>query len=68
MERLSLRPTIGRIGFRRSVSSEAAGGEILASSLVRQLAEGSGEFSFGETREVELKGLTGPSPVCSVAW
>jgi class 3 adenylate cyclase len=50
------------------ITAEAAGGEILASSLVRQLTEGAGEIAFGAPREVQLKGFTGTNQVCPVAW
>lgn len=41
------------------IANEAVGGEILTSSLVRELIAPRREFSFGEPREVELKGLEG---------
>jgi class 3 adenylate cyclase len=51
------------------VAGKAAGGEILVSSLLRQLVESSMDPSkFGHSREVELKGLTGTHTVFAVAW
>lgn len=50
------------------IASQARGGEILASSLVRALAESAGDVSFGPEREVELKGLSGQHRVSEVAW
>ena len=50
------------------ISDQAAGGEILVSSLLKELTNGSGEFHFGDAREVELKGLTGPRSVYPVVW
>ena len=50
------------------ISDQAAGGEILVSSLLKELTNGSGEFQFGEMREVELKGLTGARSVYPVNW
>ena len=41
------------------IASEALGGQVLVSSLLKALVESSGEFEFGEGREVELKGLAG---------
>ena len=38
------------------IASQAAGGEILVSSLLKALVESSREFGFGEGREMELKG------------
>ena len=50
------------------IASEARGGEILVSSLFRELTESAGEFCFGDRREVELKGLSGAHQLHSVAW
>ena len=50
------------------IAAQAGGGEILASSLIRELAESSGEFTFGEARQVTLKGLRGPRAVSPVTW
>jgi class 3 adenylate cyclase len=41
------------------IADEARGGEILASSVVKHLAESAGDVSFEDPREVELAGLTG---------
>jgi predicted ATPase/class 3 adenylate cyclase len=49
------------------VAGKAIGGEILVSSLLRQLVESSvGASTFGEPREVELKGLAGAHTVYAV--
>ncbi len=45
--------------MRARIASQAAGGEILVSSLLKSLVESSGEFEFGDERDVELKGLSG---------
>jgi len=50
------------------IAGHARGGEILASSLVRALAESSGEVRFGSERAVSLKGLTGTHHVVEVEW
>jgi class 3 adenylate cyclase len=41
------------------IANLAHGGEILVSSLVREIVESRGEFRFGDSREVELNGLDG---------
>jgi class 3 adenylate cyclase len=41
------------------IANQARGGEILVSSLVREIVESRGDIPFGETREVLLKGLDG---------
>jgi class 3 adenylate cyclase len=46
----------------------AGPGEILVSSLSEQLVLRSGEFRFGDEREVILKGLTNPQRVASLVW
>jgi class 3 adenylate cyclase len=51
------------------VASKAAGGEILASSVVRTLVESSVDPAlFGQGREVELKGLEGTHALYPIAW
>jgi class 3 adenylate cyclase len=50
------------------IADEACGGEILVSSLLRELVTGTGEFRFGEPRSVELKGLSGTHQVVPVLW
>jgi NAD(P)-dependent dehydrogenase (short-subunit alcohol dehydrogenase family) len=47
------------------IGALAFGGEILASSLVRGLAEGLGTFTFDEPRKVTLKGFDGSFDVYS---
>ena len=56
------------VNLAARVASQAAGGEILASSLLKELADSAGDISFGEGREVELKGLAGSHRVFAVAW
>jgi class 3 adenylate cyclase len=51
------------------IAGKAHGGEILVSSLLRQLVESSVDASmFGEPRDVELKGLAGAHTVFAVGW
>jgi class 3 adenylate cyclase len=54
--------------FAARIADEAEGGEILASSLVKELTESGGEFEFENGREVALKGLSGTGKVYSVGW
>jgi class 3 adenylate cyclase/ketosteroid isomerase-like protein len=46
------------VHYAARVASQALGGEVLVSNLVRELVAGSG-VDFSESREVELKGLDG---------
>jgi class 3 adenylate cyclase len=41
------------------ITDEAKGGEILASSVVKQLTESAGDVFFEDERQVELNGLAG---------
>jgi class 3 adenylate cyclase/ketosteroid isomerase-like protein len=47
------------LNYAARVASHALGGEVLVSSLVRELVEGGTGIRFREAREVELKGLPG---------
>jgi len=64
----------GRDFFGRSVivaariAAAAGSGEILVSSLVRELTAGAEEFAFDGGREVELKGLAGLQRVFAAEW
>jgi class 3 adenylate cyclase len=49
------------------VASQAQGGEILASGVLKALVEGS-DVSWGEKRTVELKGLSGEHEIWPVLW
>jgi class 3 adenylate cyclase len=50
------------------IANQARGGEILVSSLVREIVESRGDLSFGESRSVELKGLGGAHTLHPVDW
>jgi class 3 adenylate cyclase len=50
------------------IAAQAQGGEILVSSLLKELTESAVGVTFGEEREVELKGLTGTHSVFEVVW
>jgi adenylate cyclase len=50
------------------IASLAQGGEILVSSLVRQIAEARGDLSFTVSRAVQLRGIDGVEMVSSLDW
>jgi class 3 adenylate cyclase len=50
------------------IANQARGGEILVSSLVREIVESRGDLRFGVTRLVELKGLDGTHALHPVDW
>ncbi len=50
------------------IANQARGGEILVSSLVREIVESRGDLAFGATRQAELKGLAGSHTLHSVDW
>jgi class 3 adenylate cyclase len=50
------------------IADQAVGGEILVSSLVKEIAEARGDLSFGEPRSVTLRGLDGVWRLHPVLW
>ena len=56
------------VNLAARVAGQAQGGEILVSSLLKELTESAGEFAFGAGREVELKGLKGKRRLFEVVW
>jgi adenylate cyclase len=50
------------------VANRASGGQILVSATVREIAEGMGDFEFGDGVAVDLKGLDGIHVVHEVTW
>ena len=54
------------IVFAARLADEARGGEILASSVVKQLTESAGDLRFENERDVELDGLAGTHRVYNV--
>ena len=50
------------------IAGRARGGEILVSSLVREIVESRGDLAFGETRKAELKGLAGAHQLHPILW
>jgi class 3 adenylate cyclase len=56
------------VALAARVASTARGGEVLVSGLVKDLLESSGDVEFGPSREVELKGISGPRRVHEIIW
>ncbi|MEQ8718040.1 MAG: adenylate/guanylate cyclase domain-containing protein [Acidimicrobiales bacterium] len=50
------------------IANLASGGEILASSLVKEISSARGDIDFGDPRQVELKGVGGEHLVYPVLW
>jgi class 3 adenylate cyclase len=50
------------------IANQARGGEVLVSSLVREIVESRGDLTFGDTRQAELKGLAGTHALHPVDW
>jgi class 3 adenylate cyclase len=50
------------------IANQARGGEILVSSLVREIVESRGDLTFGQSRSVDLKGLSGAHTLHPVTW
>lgn len=56
------------VNLAARIAAEARGSEILVSSLVRELTESAGEFTFGGPTDAELKGLSGMYRLSTVRW
>ena len=56
------------VNFAARVADQAKGGEILVSSLLKELTDSAGDIDFGEERGVHLKGLSGAQRIFSIAW
>ena len=50
------------------ITAAATADEVLVSSLLKELTDGTGEFSFGPVREVSLKGISQLQRVYPVEW
>jgi class 3 adenylate cyclase len=50
------------------IADEAKAGQILVSALLKELTDGTGEFTFGDLREVRLKGLSQTYRIYPVEW
>jgi class 3 adenylate cyclase len=56
------------VNLAARIASQATGGEILVSSLLKELTSSGGDIAFDGGRDVELKGLSEPQRVYAVAW
>lgn len=56
------------VNMAARIANEAYGGEILVSSLVRQIIEARGDVAFGESRIAELKGIAGSHTLFPIEW
>ena len=56
------------VNIAARVGNAARGGEILVSSLVREIVDSRGDLRFGEPRTMALKGLTGDWTLHPVVW
>ena len=56
------------VNLAARIAGQAVGGEILVSSLLRELTASGGDIDFGDGGEVELKGLTGTHRLYAVNW
>ena len=56
------------VNLAARIASQASGGEILASALLKELIDSAGDIAFGDEQEVVLKGLSGSQRVFSVGW
>jgi len=54
------------VALAARIADQARGGEVLASSVVKQLTESAGDIRFEDEREVELAGLRDPHTVYRV--
>ena len=56
------------VNIAARLSDAAHGGEVLVTSVVRDLVASSGEFSFNGEQMVALKGIADPQRACLVEW
>ncbi len=56
------------VAMAARVASQASGGEVLVSSLLRELVAASGEFTLEAREPVALKGLDGEHVLHVVGW
>ena len=56
------------VNLAARIAGQASGGEILVSSLLKELTASGGDILFGDGREVELKGLSGTQQVYAIGW
>jgi len=56
------------VNLAARVASKATGGEILASTLLKDLTASGGDIAYGDPRTVEFKGIEGEHQVWPVEW
>ncbi len=56
------------VNIAARLTDAAEGGEVLVSSVVRDLVSSTGEFSFEPEQQVALKGIDAPQRACIVEW
>jgi predicted ATPase/class 3 adenylate cyclase len=56
------------VALAARIAAAARGGEILVSSLLKELSDGSGEFAFGPGRDIDLKGFSVSRRVHPLLW
>jgi class 3 adenylate cyclase len=56
------------VNLAARIAGQASGGEILVSSLLKELTASGGEIEFGDARAVELKGLSDVQSLYTVVW
>ena len=65
---LANQPLPSGFSYGARIADQANGGQILVSSLLKQLTESVGDVRFGAERKVSLKGITEPQQVVEVTW
>jgi class 3 adenylate cyclase len=56
------------VNIAARLADSAGGGEVLVTSVVRDLVSSSGEFKFLPEQQLSLKGISEPQRVCNVSW
>lgn len=56
------------VNIAARLTDAAMGGEVIVSSVVRDLVFSTGEFAFEEEQTVALKGIDAPQRACLVEW
>jgi class 3 adenylate cyclase len=56
------------VNIAARLADSAHGGEVLVSSVVRDLVNSTGEFKFLPEQEIALKGISEPQRTCLVTW
>lgn len=56
------------VNLAARIAAQADAGQILVSSLLKELTDTGGDIEFDGGKEVELKGLTGTQRVFVISW